>query len=93
MEPFRDTNGNGKWDQNERAHIDYLDCNNPTQLFEMPLNVGMHGRLEFTWFNGGANTPALANIQSAFAESAPEPATLSLLLAGIAATLRRRRAA
>ncbi|MGA2770052.1 MAG: hypothetical protein ABSG26_04470 [Bryobacteraceae bacterium] len=83
---FDDMNGDGKWEYwNETARIDYLDPNNPTQLFESDLTVNPNLSLGFEWHNGGANPPEFAALEVAYAESpAPEPGTLGSLLAAIA---------
>jgi len=91
---FSDDNDNGVWDTTEARKIDYLDPNNPTQLFEADLSVGAGGRLEFTWHNGGYNGPQLVYIDLAYAESPiPEPGMFLMLGMGILGLLFRRRKA
>jgi hypothetical protein len=88
---FDDTNQNGMWDVGETRKVDYLDPNNPTQLFDATLTRGTNGCLDFTWNNGGANTPAGVCVDAAFAESVPEPTSLVLLLPAVLALLWRGR--
>jgi len=91
---FNDENDNGVWDTTEARKIDYLDPNNPSQLFEADLLVGVGGRFEFTWHNGGANPQQLVYIDLAYAESPiPEPGMFLMLGAGILALLFRKRKA
>jgi hypothetical protein len=90
---FDDTNGNLQWDPMlETAAIDYLDPNNPTQVFW--ANVGLNtveNRLQFMWYNGGYNPQQTVYIGLAFAESVPEPAAIILLsLSGLMIVLKRR---
>ena len=89
---FDDQNFNDVWDGNEAATLDYLDPNNPTQLFERPLrrvtktvNGTDYAFLEFDWANGGVNPQANnAFIYLAFTESpVPEPATIVLVATGL----------
>jgi len=87
---FNDRNSNGKWDVGEERKIDYLDSNNPTELFVRDL-WDDNGRLGFNWFNAGANPSKNMLIYAAFAESVPEPGSLALLTFGSLALLRRRR--
>ncbi len=87
---------NGIWDPGvELAQIDYLDPNNPTQLFWSDLSLNLDGSLNFLWNNGGANTPENVYIGLAFKESPiPEPsAVLGILVIGglgFSATLKRK---
>jgi len=87
---------NGIWDPSvELAQIDYLDPNNPTQLFWSDLSLNPDGSLGFLWNNGGANPPKNAYIGLAFKESPiPEPSSILGLLAlgtlGAASTLKRK---
>jgi len=92
---FLDANGNGTWDPGEQRMIDYLDPNNPTQLFAGNVFDALDGgKLEFHWSNGGANNPADVDIYMALSESpVPEPSLLSLLALGLLLAMRRRHAA
>lgn len=90
-----DVNGNGSWDWDlqEEARIDYLDPNNPTQLFWADLFV-QDGLLNFGWNNGGANNPEFVMIGLAYAESPRVPdvaPTVSLLVIGLIAVSVSRR--
>ncbi len=78
-------------DNPNQRKIDYLDSNNPTQLFEADATEAGDGTIYFRWNNGGANPPTDVYISGAFAESVPEPATILLLSFGGLALLRRRR--
>lgn len=78
---FEDNNNNNQWNPNlgETAKIDYLDPNNPTQLFMSDLSLnGTNNYLEFEWNNGGINTNENVYISLAFKESpkTPESSTL-----------------
>jgi hypothetical protein len=90
---FDDMNGNQMWDPGETQKIDYLDPNNPTQLFQATDLALVGERLQFTWNNGGANPNTLVYIDLAYSESIPEPATLLLLLCSVGLMLRRRTSA
>lgn len=89
-----DLDGDGTWDPGvETAQIDYLDPNNPTQLFVAGIQLDANGRIVFNWHNGGANTPRDMYIAVAYWESPiPEPATICLLaLGGVAILIRKRK--
>ncbi|HEV3167427.1 MAG TPA: PEP-CTERM sorting domain-containing protein [Isosphaeraceae bacterium] len=72
---------------NVTMRMQYLDPNNPTQLFTTTLTSN-NGSLFFNWDNGGANTPVNnVRIFQAFAESPSVPEPSSLILAGSGAFL------
>jgi hypothetical protein len=81
---FRDLNIDGTFEPGEPQFIDYLDPNNPTQLFEVPLIENPFGNdaLAFNWVNGGANTPEDVFINFAYSESVPAPTSLTLVILG-----------
>ena len=94
---FYDANGNAMWDAGEARKIDYLDPNNPTQLFEADLSLGVvNGDLQFTWDNG-SNPSADVSLWLAYSESPiPEPLTMLAVgmgIAGLAGYIRKRRLA
>jgi hypothetical protein len=89
---------NGMWDTLvESAKIDYLDPNNPTQLFSNDLVLDGNGSLAFIWKNGGVNPDTRVNISLAFSESPrniPESSTVLGLLGlgvfGASSALKRK---
>jgi len=89
---FDDQDGDLQWDLGEARDIDYLDPNNPSQLFTGAVQQNLAGtRLQFWWNNGAGGANQWATIEGAYTESPiPEPAVLSLLVLGIVALLRRR---
>lgn len=89
---FDDINNNLVWDPGEARMIDYIDPNNPSQLFQATVSANLVGsRLEFWWNNGGANLPPRwATIEGAYTESVPEPTVLGLLVLGMLTLLHRR---
>jgi len=93
---FDDANFNGVWDNGEARQIDYLDPNDPTQLYWGAVSNNLkNGRLEFLWKNCFIPAGKLATIELAYCESpvVPEPSGLIALAAGLAALggmIRRR---
>lgn len=91
---FFDANSNGVWDNGEAREIDYLDPNDPTQLYWGAVSNNLkNGRLEFLWQNSFMPVAKLATIELAYCESVPEPSGLIALAAGLTALgamIRRR---
>lgn len=81
---FNDANDNHQWDVGEARWIDYLDPNDPSQLFTGAVQPNLAGtRLEFYWDNLGANDPRWVTISGAFSESpVPEPVNVALAIFG-----------
>lgn len=88
---FDDLNNNLMWDPNEPRMIDYIDPNNPSQLFWATVKNDLAGsRLQFWWNNGGANEARWVTIEGAYTESIPEPTVFGLLVLGMMTLLYRR---
>lgn len=88
---FNDLDSDGIWDLLEPRKIDYLDPNNPTQLFESDLFLNEFGALKFNWHNNGFNNPTDVFISMAFRESVPEPSTIIVLACGLVSLFGQRR--
>jgi len=89
---FDDLDADSMWDSaSEMGWVDYLDPNNPSQLFERQMWANGDGSLGFNWFNNGANTPEDVYIGRAYSKSIPEPETYALFALGLLALVYTRR--